>query len=162
MAPDDVFFDLWVKSYREGAEPLWVEPSPPNLGMHCRLADKGLLVSGCVNGQDDYVWRLTPKGALVGAALDLDVLETDMKAVPTTPAYEGITDFDAILVNFGPKRLRVIKLVRGLLGLSINEAKKLVDKAPSILTTGVSWEDSQATKSQFEEEGATIQVRPTR
>jgi hypothetical protein len=71
--PDAIFFDVWLASVREDRDPLWVEPHAP-LGTLVRLADLGLLSSGCVNGQDDYVWKLTPLGCLVGAAMNRDAI----------------------------------------------------------------------------------------
>lgn len=72
MTPEDVFFDIWCKSFVEGRDPLWVEPTA-SLSVLAGLSSKGLLVSGAVNGQDDLVWKLTPKGELVGAAMNQEI-----------------------------------------------------------------------------------------
>ena len=46
-------------------------------------------------------------------------------------AAEEKTDFDVVLASAGEKKVNVIKVVRGITGLGLKEAKALVDGAPS-------------------------------
>ena len=52
-------------------------------------------------------------------------------------AVEEKTDFDVILTSFGEKKVGVIKVVRGLTGLGLKEAKDLVESAPAAIKEGV-------------------------
>ena len=45
-------------------------------------------------------------------------------------AAEEKTDFDVVLASAGEKKVNVIKVVRGITGLGLKEAKALVDGAP--------------------------------
>ena len=45
-------------------------------------------------------------------------------------AAEEKTEFDVILKNAGANKIGVIKVVRGITGLGLKEAKELVDGAP--------------------------------
>ncbi|MGI0118137.1 50S ribosomal protein L7/L12 [Zooshikella sp. RANM57] len=74
-------------------------------------------------------------------------------------AAEEKTEFDVILAGAGDKKVNVIKVVRGLTGLGLKEAKALVDGAPSPLKEGVSKEEAEAAKKELEEAGATVEVK---
>jgi len=75
-------------------------------------------------------------------------------------AVEEKTEFDVVLENFGDKKLDVIKVVRtAVAGISLGDAKKLVEDAPSKIKTGVSKEEAQKLKEEFEKVGAKIAIK---
>ena len=74
-------------------------------------------------------------------------------------AAEEKTEFDIVLKAAGEKKVNVIKVVRGLTGLGLKEAKDLVDGAPSTLKEGVSKADAEAAKKELEEAGATVELK---
>jgi len=75
-------------------------------------------------------------------------------------AVEEKTDFDVVLENFGDKKLDVIKIVRtAVAGISLGDAKKLVEDAPSKIKTGVSKEEAEKLKEEFEKAGAKIAIK---
>ena len=75
-------------------------------------------------------------------------------------ATEEKTEFDVVLENFGEKKLDVIKVARALVaGLGLKEAKDLVENAPSKIKTGVSKEEAQKLKEEFEKVGAKIAIK---
>jgi len=75
-------------------------------------------------------------------------------------AAEEKTEFDVVLENFGDKKLDVIKVVRtAVAGISLGDAKKLVEDAPSKIKVGVSKEDAQKLKEEFEKVGAKIAIK---
>lgn len=78
---------------------------------------------------------------------------------PTAEAADEKTEFDVILTGAGDKKVNVIKVVRGLTGLGLKEAKALVDGAPSPLKEGVSKDEAEAAKKELEEAGATVEVK---
>ena len=74
------------------------------------------------------------------------------------PAAEK-TSFDVILKNAGQSKLQVIKVVKEIAGLSLGDAKALVDGAPKAVKEGVSKEEAESIKGQLEEAGAEVEVK---
>ena len=72
---------------------------------------------------------------------------------------EEKTEFDVILQSIGDKKINVIKVVRAHTGLGLKEAKDLVDTAPKPVKEGVSKEEAEKLKKEFEEAGATVQIK---
>ena len=75
------------------------------------------------------------------------------------PAAEAKTEFDVILSSAGDKKIQVIKVVRGITGLGLKEAKALVDDAPNTVKEAVSSEEAEQIKSELEEAGAVVEVK---
>ncbi|MFI3306303.1 MAG: 50S ribosomal protein L7/L12 [Rikenellaceae bacterium] len=69
------------------------------------------------------------------------------------------TSFDVVLVSAGQAKLQVIKAVKEAAGLSLGDAKALVDGAPKAVKEGVSKEEAEALKSQLEEAGAEVELK---
>ena len=69
------------------------------------------------------------------------------------------TTFDVILKNAGQAKLQVIKAVKDIAGLSLGDAKALVDGAPKAVKEGVSKEEAESIKAQLEEAGAEVEVK---
>ena len=67
--------------------------------------------------------------------------------------------FDVILKNAGQSKLQVIKVVKDIAGLSLGDAKALVDAAPKAIKEGVSKEEAESIKAQLEEAGAEVEVK---
>ncbi|MGM0505928.1 MAG: 50S ribosomal protein L7/L12 [Bacteroidota bacterium] len=74
-------------------------------------------------------------------------------------AAEEQTEFDVVLKSVGPKKIGVIKEVRGITGLGLKEAKELVDGAPNTIKEGVAKEEAEQVKSQLEEAGAEVELK---
>ena len=77
----------------------------------------------------------------------------------TAPEEEEQTSFDIVLKEVGANKIGVIKVVRGLTELGLKEAKDLVDSAPQTIKEGVSKDEAEEIKKQFEEAGATIELK---
>ena len=67
--------------------------------------------------------------------------------------------FDVILKNAGQAKLQVIKVVKELAGLSLGDAKALVDAAPKAIKEGISKEEAESIKSALEEAGAEVELK---
>ena len=81
-------------------------------------------------------------------------------AEAAAPAAEEKTEFDVELTSFEEaKKLKVIKAVKEITGVSLGEAKEIVVGAPKAVKTGVSKEEAEAIKKQLEEEGATVTIK---
>ncbi len=75
------------------------------------------------------------------------------------PAEEQ-TEFDAILVDAGSEKIKVIKAVREVVsGLGLKEAKDFVENLPKALKEGVSKEEAEKVKAQFAEVGAKVEIK---
>jgi large subunit ribosomal protein L7/L12 len=75
------------------------------------------------------------------------------------PVTEEQTEFSAILVEVGPNKIPVIKVVRELTQLGLKEAKDLVDAAPKPVKEGVTREEADKIKTALEGQGAKVEVK---
>ncbi len=80
-------------------------------------------------------------------------------AAGAAEAAEEKTEFDVILASAGASKVKVIKVVRGITGLGLKEAKALVDEAPSKVKEGVSKAEAEDIKAQLEAEGAAVEIK---
>jgi len=74
-------------------------------------------------------------------------------------AAEEQTEFDVVLTSAGAKKINVIKVVRAVTGLGLKEAKAAVEETPTTIKEGVSKEEAEELKKQFEEAGATVELK---
>ncbi len=72
---------------------------------------------------------------------------------------EEKTEFDVVLKEVGPEKIKVIKVVRELTGLGLKEAKDVVDGAPSKVKEGINKEDAEKIVAAFKEVGATCEIK---
>ena len=66
--------------------------------------------------------------------------------------------FDVVLKKTGQAKLGVIKAVKELTGLSLGDAKALVDSVPRTIVERISKNDAESIKYAFEEIGAEVAV----
>ena len=74
-------------------------------------------------------------------------------------AADEKSEFDVILEGFGDNKIAVIKAVRDITGLGLQEAKELVEGAPSPVQEGVAKDKAEEMKSQLEEAGAAVTLK---
>ena len=74
-------------------------------------------------------------------------------------AAEEQTEFDAVLISYGDKKIQVIKEVRSITGLGLKEAKELVEGAPKTLKEGVPKDEAEEIKKKIEEAGGQCDVK---
>jgi large subunit ribosomal protein L7/L12 len=72
---------------------------------------------------------------------------------------EEQTEFNAVLISFGDKKIQVIKEVRAITGLGLKEAKELVEGAPATLKEGLSKDEAAGIKTKIEEAGGQCDVK---
>ena len=87
------------------------------------------------------------------------VMAGGMPAAGGAAQVEEKTEFDVILEGVGDKKINVIKVVRAHTGLGLKEAKDLVDSAPKPVKEGISKDEAEKLKKEFEEAGATVQIK---
>ena len=69
------------------------------------------------------------------------------------------TSFDVVLKSAGQAKLQVIKAVKEAAGLSLGDAKALVDAAPKAVKEGISKEEAESIKATLEEAGAEVELK---
>lgn len=74
-------------------------------------------------------------------------------------AVEEKTEFDVILKEVGPEKIKVIKVVREISGLGLAEAKAAVEGVPHTLKEALSKDDAEAMKKQVEEAGGKVELK---
>jgi large subunit ribosomal protein L7/L12 len=74
-------------------------------------------------------------------------------------APEEQTEFTATLVEIGPNKIPVIKVVRELTGLGLKEAKDLVDASPKAVKEGVARDEAEKIKAALEEVGGKVEIK---
>lgn len=72
---------------------------------------------------------------------------------------EEKTEFDVVLKEIGPKKINVIKAIRGITPLGLKEAKELVESAPATVLEEVSKDTAEEGKSKLEEAGAVVELK---
>jgi len=72
---------------------------------------------------------------------------------------EEQTEFIATLVEIGPNKIPVIKVVRELTGLGLKEAKDLVDATPKAVKEGVTKDEAEKIKAALEEVGGKVEIK---
>jgi large subunit ribosomal protein L7/L12 len=79
-------------------------------------------------------------------------------AAAAAPAAEK-TEFDVILAEAGPEKIKVIKAVRELTSLGLTEAKSFVESAPKPVKEGVTKDEAEQIKKKLEEAGAKVEIK---
>ena len=80
-------------------------------------------------------------------------------AVAAAEVVEEKTEFDVVMTSFGAEKIKVIKEVRGITGLGLAEAKKLVEEVPAKIKEGASKEEAEELKAKLEAVGATVELK---
>lgn len=83
-------------------------------------------------------------------------------AVAATPvaeaANEGPSTVTVTLTSAGANKIAVIKLIRDITGLGLKEAKDIADNGGAV-KENVSADEGNQLKAQFEEAGATVELK---
>ena len=72
---------------------------------------------------------------------------------------EEKTEFDVILKEVGPEKIKVIKVVREQTGLGLKEAKAVVDEAPKAVKEGIAKEEAEKRGEAFKAVGAVCEIK---
>jgi large subunit ribosomal protein L7/L12 len=105
----------------------------------------------------DLVKQLEEKYG-VSAAAPVAMMAAAPGAAAAAPEAEK-TEFDVILSEIGPEKIKVIKAVRELTSLGLTEAKAFVESAPKAVKEGVTKDEAEAVKKKLEEAGAKVEIK---
>ena len=106
----------------------------------------------------ELVKMLETKWGVSAAPVAAASISADVSSVSDEKVSEK-SDFDIILTNAGATKINVIKVVRELTGLGLQEAKALTDSVPKSIKAGVNKADAEAIKKKLEEAGATVELK---
>ena len=95
----------------------------------------------------------------VSAAAAAPVMMAGGGAAAGAAPVEEKTEFTVVLKDVGSNKINVIKAVREVTSLGLQEAKDLVDGAPKPIKEGVSKDEAETIKKKFTEAGATVEVK---
>jgi len=83
-----------------------------------------------------------------------------MAAAPVVEEVEEKTEFDLMLDEVpADKKIAVLKVVRGLTGLGLKEAKELVESAPKAIQEGMAKDAAEEAKKQIEDAGGKASLK---
>ena len=83
-----------------------------------------------------------------------------MAAAPAVvEEVEEKTEFNVILTEVpADKKIAILKVVRGITGLGLKEAKELVESAPKAVQEGIAKDAAETAKKQIEEAGGKVSL----
>jgi large subunit ribosomal protein L7/L12 len=82
-----------------------------------------------------------------------------MAAPAAVEEVEEKTEFNVMLEEVpADKKIAILKVVRGLTGLGLKEAKEIVESAPKQIQEGLGKEAAEQAKKQLEEVGAKVSL----
>jgi large subunit ribosomal protein L7/L12 len=83
-----------------------------------------------------------------------------MAAAGPVEEVEEKTEFDLSLDEVpADKKIAVLKVVRGITGLGLKEAKELVESAPKVIKEAVSKDTAEDAKKQIEDAGGKASLK---
>jgi large subunit ribosomal protein L7/L12 len=95
----------------------------------------------------------------LGVSASAPVMAVGAVAAAPVEEVEEKTEFDVVLKDVGAKKINVIKVVRGVTGLGLKEAKDLVESAPCAIKEGMPKEEAEELKKQLVEAGAEVEIK---
>ena len=107
----------------------------------------------------EFIKRFEDRYGVTAAAPVAAAAAPAASAAAAPEAVEEQTEFSAILVEIGPNKIPVIKVVRELTGLGLKEAKDVVDAFPKPVKEGVTKDEAEKIKAALEEQGAKVEIK---
>ncbi len=104
----------------------------------------------------DLISAMEEKFGVTAAAA---VAAAPAAAAGEAAAAEEKDEFDVVMSSFGSNKVAVIKVVRGVTGLGLKEAKEMVEGAPSTIKEGATKDEAEDIKKQLEEAGASVELK---
>ena len=98
-------------------------------------------------------------GVTAAAPVAVAAAAAPTAAAAAPAAAEEQVEFEVILKEVGPEKIKVIKAVRELTNLGLKESKDLVEGAPSSVKKGINKEEAAAAKAKLTEAGAVVEVK---
>lgn len=95
----------------------------------------------------------------VSAAMPMAAAAPAAGAAPAAAAQqEEKAEYKVTLQDAGAEKIKVIKALKGATQLSLTDAKKAVEEAPSVIAEAASKDDARKMKEALEAAGAKVQL----
>ncbi len=94
----------------------------------------------------------------VSAAAPVAVAAAGGGAAAAAPAEEK-TEFTVILANAGANKIGVIKEIRAITGLGLQDSKNMAEGAPKTVKEGATKEQAAEIKAKLEAAGAKVEIK---
>ena len=98
-------------------------------------------------------------GVSAAAAMPVAVAGAAAAGGGAAAEAEEQTEFTVNLIDFGEKKINVIKAVREVTSLGLKEAKDLVESAPKAIKEDIPKNEAEAIKKKFEDVGAKVEIK---
>ncbi|MBO4435004.1 MAG: ribosomal protein L7/L12 [Bacteroidales bacterium] len=66
--------------------------------------------------------------------------------------------FTVVLKEVGPHKVKVIKVLRTVLGVELKDAFSMLEEMPSVLLENATQEQAESLRTELEELGATVEI----
>ena len=143
--------------------------SPYTIGLLKMLEIKDIDIVSYFNKVSSYVYEITKMqqnpwfacSALTGEFRfsQKSFAETDCNKQSETNRVNMTSKYDMYLIDCGPAKLLVAKVLMEKLGLNIPEAKRLVDNTPVLIASKIDRYSTEILKDSLEEYQAVIEIR---
>lgn len=88
-----------------------------------------------------------------------NVMTSAAPAAATEAVVEEKTSWNVLLKDAGSQKIQVIKALREVLGLGLQEVKAMTDSAPKVVKEGLNKNDAEDLKKKLEAAGATVELQ---
>ena len=95
----------------------------------------------------------------VTAAMPVAIPANAGGAAASDEVKEEKTDFEVVLKEIGPNKIKVIKEIRTITALGLKESKDLVDGAPNTVKEHVDKKEAEGIKEKLEAVGAVVEIK---
>ncbi|MGE6896493.1 ribosomal protein L7/L12 [Priestia flexa] len=68
-------------------------------------------------------------------------------------------DYDVFLISTGESKMDAIQIIRGFLGIELNEAKDLIDKLPTNIISRTTYENAKKLVDSLESHGSVVKLK---
>ncbi len=133
------------------------KPSTPETGASVEILEKIEKMS--VLELADLVKALEEKFGVTAAMPVAMTANAGGEAVSGEAKEEEKTDFDVVLKEIGPNKIKVIKEIRTITALGLKESKDLVDGAPNTVKEHVDKKEAEGIKEKLEAVGAVVEIK---
>ncbi len=79
--------------------------------------------------------------------------------VETTAVSENAATYTVILKEVGPNKVKVVKILRSILGIELKDAYNMVNEVPKVIKENATAEEVETLKSELEAAGASVEIK---
>ena len=77
----------------------------------------------------------------------------------TAAVFENAATYTVILKEVGPNKVKVVKILRSILGIELKDAYNIVNEVPKVIKENATAEEMENLKTELEAAGASVEVK---